>query len=331
MDNNLWLAGVGRTNVTCSLRLSFLLVAALATQASSQTILVDDFNDGNADGWTTFDSTVGQPYGPGTFDASSEAFHLEGGGLVPDRAPIGGDLFSIWDQSSNPIFSNGLFRTKIRAETDGTLAYLYLRSSDDVESGYLFAATTHLGGRFGFNKVVRNRIVQDLGLDSSLSFGVNEWWNIEAGAVGDQLSMKVWRVGDPEPESPQLKITDTSLSTGTFGVGSLIHLSPFPGPARVSATFDDIYFTFPDHGDVFTPAPHDIYLWESPMPVPQVEGPFFIPGSPEKPDMRGDVTTSDDWPELRVTGQVTDVDGKPIPAGALRNPGALCTGVSGQH
>ena len=66
MDNNLWLAGVGRTNVTCSLRLSFLLVAALATQASSQTVLVDDFNDGNADGWTTFDSTVGQPYGPGT-------------------------------------------------------------------------------------------------------------------------------------------------------------------------------------------------------------------------------------------------------------------------
>ena len=49
------------------------------------------------------------------------------------------------------------------------------------------------------------------------------------------------------------------------------------------------------------------------MPVPQIEGPFFVEGSPEKPDMRGDVTTIDDWPDLRISGQVTDIDGEPIP------------------
>jgi protocatechuate 3,4-dioxygenase beta subunit len=29
--------------------------------------------------------------------------------------------------------------------------------------------------------------------------------------------------------------------------------------------------------------------------------------------MRGDVATAEDWPDLRITGQVTDVDGQPIP------------------
>ena len=124
--------------------------------------------------------------------------------------------------------------------------------------------------------------------------------------------MKVWRDGDPEPESPQLMFTDSTLSAGVFGVES--DIPPTHGmPAQVSATFDDLAFTFPPAPNPVTLAPYDIYLWESPMPVPQVEGPFFTPGSPEKPDMRGDITTANEWPDLRITGQVTDVDGQPIP------------------
>jgi hypothetical protein len=111
---------------------------------------------------------------------------------------------------------------------------------------YLFFGHTLSGGRFRFNSVVNGTTVRFSDMPGGPIFGLNEDWNIEAGAVGDQLSMKVWRVGDLEPDAPQLTFTDSTHRTGFFAVESNIHTSPFPGPARISATFDDIYFVPPD-------------------------------------------------------------------------------------
>ena len=44
-------AGVLKANVSGSLRLGVFLTAAMASLAYGQTILIDDFNDGNIDGW----------------------------------------------------------------------------------------------------------------------------------------------------------------------------------------------------------------------------------------------------------------------------------------
>lgn len=70
-------------------------------------------------------------------------------------------------------------------------------------------------------------------------FRVNEDWNIEAGAVGDVLSLKVWRKGEPEPDKPQLTVIDDTYSKGGMGVG-VVHMSSL---TRISGTFDDLYFT----------------------------------------------------------------------------------------
>ena len=97
-------------------------------------------------------------------------------------------------------------------------------------------------------KIVGGRGVAFRPLAPSLTFGVNDDWNIEAGAVGDQFLMKVWRVGDPEPESPQLAFTDRSFSTGSFSIETTID-GGFRNPARISASFDDIYIVFPEVGN----------------------------------------------------------------------------------
>jgi hypothetical protein len=219
-------------------------VAALATHAVAQPILIDDFNDGNADGWTTVDFSAEESYGPGTFDASSRAYHLEGADVIP--VGMGGSLASIWDQSSDPMYSNGFVRAKIRAETMGTIASVGFRASGSVLTNfnvYLFYGSTGPNPGFFFNRIeMGDGIVEVRQLDPNLTFGVDEDWYIEAGGVGDQLSMKVWRVGDPEPDSPQLMFTDSNFSTGTFAIQTNVDQS-FPDPARISATFDDIYFT----------------------------------------------------------------------------------------
>jgi protocatechuate 3,4-dioxygenase beta subunit len=323
MNSEITINNIGKARVAGLIGLGLLLVVALTTQAFSQTILIDDFNDGNADGWTTFDWTVDQPWGPGTFDVGSGALHLEGAGLVPDS---GGGYPSVlgarWEPASDPVFTDGFLRAKIMVHELGGAAGIWLRGGGHINepgSGHsygFFGYTTWNGipgnGRFFFGRYNENASAFETPLPDNLSFGVEEEWYIEAGAVGDQLSVKVWRVGDTEPESPQWTRTDTTHRTGGFGVAAFVGGS-WTQPARTSATIDDIQFRFPEHNDVFSVSPYNNYLWDYPMPVPQQEGPYFVADSPEKPDMRGDVTTAEGWPDLHLTGKVTDFDGKPIP------------------
>jgi protocatechuate 3,4-dioxygenase beta subunit len=315
MNSEITINNIAKARVAGLIGLGLLFVAALATQAFSQTILIDDFNDGNADGWTTRDRTVGRPWGPGTFDASSGAYQLEMASIAPGT-PGRGYLASFWDQSSDsPMFSDGFVRAKVRVETLGSMGLLLLRISGNLDTGgnvYQFGPTTAFNG-FVFVKIVKGVNVQVRRVPGNFSLRLNDWWNIEAGAVGDQLSMKVWRDGEPEPESPQLIFRDSDfLGPGYLGVQANID-NEFREATRASATFDDIYFRFPEHKDVYTVSPYNTVLWEAPMPVPQQEGPYFVAGSPEKPDMRGDVTKADGWPDLHLTGKVTDFDGKPVP------------------
>src|SRR5262245_37000078 len=51
--------------------------------ASGQSILIDDFNDGDDLGWSThFDTTVA-PWGPVTFDARTGVYHWTSAGVIP--------------------------------------------------------------------------------------------------------------------------------------------------------------------------------------------------------------------------------------------------------
>ena len=83
----------------------------------------------------------------------------------------------------------------------------------------------------------------------------------------------------------------------------------------MSATFDDVYFTPADRmPEACVGTADENELWVSPMPVPQQALPPAFPQmSLEKSDLRGDVETSQDWPDLRITGTVTDLGGNPIP------------------
>ena len=71
---------------------------------------------------------------------------------------------------------------------------------------------------------------------------------LEAGAVGNRLTMKWWPVGEPEPNDPQWKWIDPDpLPPGIFGTtlylsDGAIEFSNVPPPWRIDATIDDIYF-----------------------------------------------------------------------------------------
>lgn len=220
---------------TSGLLLRGAVMACLAGQACSanaESILIDDFNDGNDEGWLRVDDFAGVA-GPGIFDASTGQYNLKTTGLAPGFAIIS----SYWDLSSDPLYSNGYLRAKVKANTQGTTVGLGLRADTSFENGYYFVASTD-NDDFLLWRQYNGEFVSLDYID--VPFAPGEEWMIEAGAVGDLLSMKVWRVCEEEPADPQLKFHDATLTAGRFlveahnGSGSTI---------RADGVFDDIYFT----------------------------------------------------------------------------------------
>jgi hypothetical protein len=202
-------------------------------------ILIDDFDDGNDDGWTHYvmpDDDA--PWGPGIFDASSGEYNLK----TTNEVTVGtaGGIVSIWDASADPLYSEGYLRATVRCESGGTNAALWLRAEPAVEGGgaYLFT-TTIFGGLIAFDCTDTScRLLRE----SQVGFTRGEDWILEVGAVGNLLSAKIWRAGEAEPDKPQLEFRDGTYSTGQFGVDSFIG-SNWQQREHASAFFDDIYFT----------------------------------------------------------------------------------------
>ena len=226
----------------CSVLCWIVSVSLWATQASAESILVADFHGGNDDGWTRVDSNTGQPWGPGIFDASSGAYQLMTTDVVPEHAPGRGFLASFWDKSSDPSYSNGFVRAKVRVDTFKGVGALLFRYSGDLNSGldgYAFVGLA--GDGFYFNRIENTNLARVLKLPGEF-MGVGEDWWMDVGGVEDQISMKVWRDGELEPELPQLTLTDSTFASGVFGVDANMEFNS-PVEGIVDTTFDDIYFT----------------------------------------------------------------------------------------
>lgn len=215
-----------------------------ATHASAKLIPIDDFNDFDDDGWTRMDSNLGHPWGPGVYDASSGAYNLSTASVVPGNGPGRGFMLSLWDESSDPFYSEGYVRTKFRIDTYDATAQILLRYSGDIDSGlYGYALGATAGRGFSFNRITNTASTRHIGVDGPTPEVGEEWW-MEAGAVGNQLSLKAWRLGDLEPESPQLSFVDSTYSTGVFGLDANMNWSTNT-PGIVNTTFDDVYFRTP--------------------------------------------------------------------------------------
>jgi hypothetical protein len=198
-----------------------------------QLTLIDNFDDGNDNGWTR------RHFGQGTISVSSGTYRFQGNAPVPTGER--GALAAFWNESTDPQYADGFVRAKVSVATN-TISWIMLRASADLSEFYLFGMDpSGVPPAFFYNKIANFDVAGSQVFDVNgemIEFG--EEWIIEAGAVGDQLSMKVWKPGQPEPDLPQWTTTDGSYETGTFGLGAN-HWDEQP-PAIVSATFDDVYF-----------------------------------------------------------------------------------------
>jgi hypothetical protein len=223
-----------------------VLMLAPAAVTAETTIRIDDFEDGNDDGWTHIDNlTMGG--GPGEFDASSHSYRLYSTGLVPPIHPANG-IFSAWNASEGSVFSHGFLRAKVQCDSFISSVAIAMRASDERDFGYFFMAGVK-SQTFFVARQAPGDIWTFLGEGHDLPASMRGWMNLEAGIVNNQVSMKVWPDGEPEPASPQLTFTDPSpLPHGDFLVGTFVGTGN-DRSRYLDATFDDIYFTPAYPGD----------------------------------------------------------------------------------
>jgi hypothetical protein len=249
-----------------------LTLAALdASRVAAQTILLDDFQDGIDPQWFPIDTNyvldaagmpIGpRPWGPGIFAAPTGALNLRTTGPVPPNPalPPGPSVFDTlnsgflalgWVPSTvDPTFSNGRLRASVRVDNSSN-ADLILRANPATFSGYVFAA---LGGygQFRFSRLDGGLIMRDE-LVPGPTFAPGENWMMEMGAIGNEFSLKAWKVGDPEPTTPQFTAIDNTYALGALGVSASVSTNNISAPTPVNATFDNVAFTpIPEPAAVF--------------------------------------------------------------------------------
>ena len=230
--------------------LGLCLLTATALAAGGGIVLIDDFNDGDSEGWEETDFT-----GVGSFDASSGSYVLKTTEKIPVDDPSVGTLDADWEASEdNPRYANGTLRAKIRANSYGTTVGLLMRDSHELEADYGFFGSTSFGTFYieYFNFSENPEAPQDiLAMADPEEFPFEEGvdYIIEGKVVGDRLSLKAWRAGDSEPAEPMLVVRDSRLSAeDASGLAAIAFFDPVPlmeqgvKKVRVHATVDDITF-----------------------------------------------------------------------------------------
>jgi hypothetical protein len=164
------------------------------------------------------------PPGPSVFDTLNSGFLALG-----------------WGPSTvDPTFSNGRLRATVRVD-NASNADLILRANPATFSAYVFAALGSYG-QFRFSRLDGGLIMRDE-LVPGPTFAPGENWIMEFGAIGNEFSMKAWKVGDPEPATPQFTATDNTYALGALGVSASVSTNNISAPTPVNATFDNLDFT----------------------------------------------------------------------------------------
>lgn len=230
-----------------------LVVMSMTPCSAGQIIPLDDFEarDPALPGWVLADLSAAQPWGPAVYDPSSGALRVSHSGaeLVPPGTPFQTTaMFGFWGDSTDPLFSNGYLRAKIRTNEVANSTSILMRGNLATGTAYLLFGGTfppgqfpELDGMFFVSKFV-NGVETNLWA-SGIEYLVGEDWNVELGTVGARVAGKVWRVGDPEPAAPQFSWIDPDpIPSGMVGFAS----DKSAGNtilARGDATFDDFAFT----------------------------------------------------------------------------------------
>lgn len=189
----------------------------------------DDFDDGNADGWFTVNSS--------TYEVIDGRYRFSGGGAINDATSYRGDLGQVM---SSPDYS----MTSLVEIDVGTFGGMMVRYRED--GPYNLLLVLDLPGqslklyRWYFDSIEL--------LDSHpMAVYSGDTYSVRFQASGNLFTGKAWPEGESEPSGWQVSTTDTLSCAGAAALFSAGVFKDHPS-ILMSCYFDDVFVEDPEPG-----------------------------------------------------------------------------------
>jgi hypothetical protein len=190
--------------------LPFLAVPAWA-------VTLEDWSSGNDSAWTHVDLLALYGLGGTNYQVSGGQYHMTSNLELPPLPQTVGAA-SLFNQSivDPNAFADGFLTTQFTIHNGNSCAFVPMRANAATLDFISFFAEND-PDRIGITVFDNFTYVNG----ASVPFPVeNETaYYLTAGAIGSELSVKVWPVGGQEPTSPQVTLIDATYSNGEIGLG----------------------------------------------------------------------------------------------------------------
>jgi len=202
--------------------------------AGSNPFLFDDFDDGDADGWTPDDPTGGI-FGDSTFEVVDGRYEMSTPVFPPVDFVLG--VGSRWDPSVHNRYKNGVYRATVRCNNADSNAGIVIRGNNAATKGYLFFVSNarDVVGIHDLSKgYAVNLAEEELEIEEGVSYVV------EGTAHGKNLSVTVRRA-DGTGDVARVSARDTAWERGAIALVVYNTATSFGGSGgSLSASFDDV-------------------------------------------------------------------------------------------
>jgi len=199
----------------CACALLAALLPALAAPAAAVTL--EDWSSGNDSAWTHVDLLAEMGLGGTNYQVSGGQYHLTSNLELPPLPQTVGAA-SLFNQSiiDPNAFANGFLTARFTIHNGNSCVFVPMRADASALDFISFFAEND-PDRIGITVFDNFTYVNG----SSVPFPVeNETeYFLTAGAIGSELSVKVWPVGSQEPVVPQVILIDTTYANGQIGLG----------------------------------------------------------------------------------------------------------------
>ena len=218
------------------------------TNSFNHQLLLDDFNDGELDGWLFSDALENAGFGTMVHDASSGELRISTENPMKHGT---WDHVILAESDGDSLYAHGIVRAIVSAEA-GTTSVLNIRTSlsdetdTGAEGGYLIGLEP-ISGTISIVNFIDEYQDGNPGffpgiVDSEpIGFVADTRYHLEVVADGASISATAWPVGSEKPDDPQVAMNDAK----SFGGGIGFSTSHGPNPPAVrnhAGAFDDLTF-----------------------------------------------------------------------------------------
>ena len=199
-------------------------------------LFTDDFWDGTYSRWTGNDITGWK----GRWNAEDKQFHI----FTEETVEMGCLYASLIEGEGNyEKFANGTYTFKLSLDNLNTVAGGLFRWNKKDHDGYFVSVCVSQDGEKCIALLKAENWAFELLERSKFVFKRNEPVLVRVECYGSDISITAWKEHTDIPSSPQIRLTDSSYSSGTIAL--IVASNKFSTAGPIGARFDDVYFEVP--------------------------------------------------------------------------------------